>query len=532
MRPPRAKYFNTTGPCGPQHHYLLPPTQRLPQARELIEMDRYFVLHAPRRTGKTTVLDALASGLTAEGDIAALSFSCERAKSAGDDVEWAESLLLDSLREAADLSSWPEELLPPDPWPQVTPGSRFGAALREWCRRCPRRVVLFLDEIDALQGNSLVSILSQLRDGHNRRSKGYPFPASMVLCGLRDLRDYKVASGGELGRSNPASPFNIVTESLRLGDFTADEIAELYDQHTQATGQEFTKDAVDRVFELTQGQPWLVNALAFEIILQIGETATITTGQVEDAKERLIRKRATHLDSLVARLREPRVERVIEPILAGTWPDTDSSFDDDVSYVHDLGLIRATRELEIANPIYREVLLRILGQRTERFVQADPHSFVLPDGRFDLPRLLREFVVFWREHGEVLICQEGYHEAACQIILMAFLHRLVNGGGQCDREYAAGTKRLDVLVRWPYTSPEGERLVQREAMELKVWRAGETDPTPDGLAQLDRYLDRLTLHTGALVVFDRRPEALPWKERGGFEQAATPSGRQVTVLRV
>ncbi|MGN9787875.1 hypothetical protein ACTMTF_41080, partial [Nonomuraea sp. ZG12] len=144
---------------------------------------------------------------------------------------------------------------------------------------------------------------------------------------------------------------------------------------------------------------------------------------------------------------------------------------------------------------------------------------------------LEEFVVFWREHGEVLIQQEGYHEAACQIILMAFLHRLVNGGGHLDREYAAGTKRLDVLIRWPYTGPDGERLMQREAMELKVWRAGRDDPLPDGLAQLDGYLDRLSLTTGVLVVFDRRPEAPPWKERGGFEQTTTPSGRQITVLR-
>jgi hypothetical protein len=510
---------------------MLPPAPRLPEARTLIDMDRYFVLHAPRQTGKTTILDALASGLTAEGDAAALMFSCERAKSAGDDYGAAESLLLDSLREAAELSGWPKKLLPPDSWPQVTPGSRFGAALSAWCRRSPRRVVLFLDEADALQGNSLVSILSQLRDGHNKRSKGYPFPASLVLCGLRDLRDYKVASGGDPGRSNPASPFNIIAESLRLGDFTTDEIAELYDQHAQATGQEFTKDAVERAFELTQGQPWLVNALAHEITFKMGVTGTIATGQVEEAKERLIRARATHLDSLAARLHEPRVKRVIEPIVAGTYPGTDAAFDDDASYVHDLGLIRGTRDMEIANPIYREVLLRVLGDRTERFVKADPYSFVLPDGRFDLPRLLQEFVVFWREHGEVLIRQEGYHEAACQIILMAFLHRLVNGGGHLDREYAAGTKRLDVLVRWPYTSPEGERLTQREAMELKVWRARENDPKPDGLTQLDGYLDRLSLSTGVLVIFDRRPEALPWKERGGFEQATTPSGRQVTVLR-
>ncbi|WP_222107363.1 ATP-binding protein [[Actinomadura] parvosata] len=531
MRAPGARYFNTTGPCDRKQHYMLSPTQRLPEARVLIEMDRYFVLHAPRQTGKTTALGTLASELTAEGDVAALMFSCERAKSAGDDYAAAEEILLKSLRQAAGRSQWPAELLPPDPWPEAPAGTRFSSALSEWCQRSPRRVVLFLDEIDALRGNSMVSILSQLRDGRNARPFGLPFPASVVLCGLRDLRDYKVASGSASEGSNPASPFNIVAESLRLGDFTADEIAELYGQHTEATGQDFTKDAVERVFELTQGQPWLVNALAHEITFNMKVTGTITVGQVEEAEERLIRARATHLDSLMERLHEPRVKRVLEPVLAGTFPDIDFTFSDDLCYARDLGLIKEKPPLEVANPIYREVILRVLGAASENYVTVSPRSLVLPDGRFDLPRLLEEFVVFWREHGEVLIRQEGYHEAACQIILMAFLHRLVNGGGQLDREYAAGTKRLDVLVRWPYTGPDGDRQVQREAMELKVWRPGAEDPEPEGLAQLDRYLDRLTLPTGVLVIFDRRPEAPVWKDRGSFGQATTPSGRQVTVLR-
>ncbi|WP_326627199.1 ATP-binding protein [Nonomuraea fuscirosea] len=531
MRPPRAKYFNTTGPCDPRLHYMLPPTPRLPQARELIEMDRYFVLHAPRQTGKTTMLRTLAADLTAEGDIAALTFSCERAGTTGDDIGAAETILLQSMRRATEVLEWPKELLPPDPWPQFPVRTQFGEAVSAWSRRCPRRLVLLIDEIDALQGNSLVSILNQLRDGHNIRPDGYPFPASVVLCGLRDLRDYKIASGGAADRYNAASPFNILRKSLRLGDFTADQIAELYDQHTQTAGQEFTKDAVDRVYELTQGQPWLVNALADEIITEMRVTDTITVESVDIAKERLIRARATHLDSLAARLYEPRVKRVIEPIVAG-GPYIDRHNTKDLAYARDLGLITQTPPPQVANPIYREVILRVLGDLTEQNINADPRSFVLPDGRFDLPRLLREFVVFWREHGEVLIQQEGYHEAACQIILMAFLHRLVNGGGQLDREYAAGTKRLDVLVRWPYSGPDGERLMQREAMELKVWRPGAEDPEPEGLAQLDRYLDRLTLTTGVLVIFDRRPEALPWRERGDFDQATTPSGRQVTVLRV
>ncbi|MEV0823378.1 ATP-binding protein [Nonomuraea rubra] len=494
-------------------------------------MDRYVMLRAPRQTGKTTTMRALASELTASGEYAALKFSCERTTAMGDDYAAAEEILLHSFREAAECSGWPEELLPPDPWPQVTSGSRFGAALSEWCRRCPRRVVLFLDEIDALQGDSLINILSQLRDGRNAGSEGRPFPASVVLCGLRDLRDYEIA-GGRAGRSNPASPFNIITDSLRLGDFTADQIGELYDQHTEATGQEFTKDAVDRVFELTQGQPWLVNALADEITFKMGVTGVITEGQVEDAKERLIQARPVHLDSLAARLHEPRVERVIEPILTGDRPFADHALSDDLSYVRDLGLVAQNPPLEVANPIYGELILRKLSFATGLRVMADPHCFVMPDGRFDLPCLLEEFVVFWRELGEALTQRKSYREAACEISLMAFLHRLVNGGGYLDREYAAGAKRLDVLVRWPYPGPDGKRLMQREAMELKVWRAKAGDPTSEGLTQLDDYLDRLTLTTGALVIFDRRPEAPPWNERGVFEQATTPSGRLVTVLRV
>ncbi|MEU7837983.1 ATP-binding protein [Nonomuraea sp. NPDC049129] len=358
MRPPRAKFFNTTGPCDPRRHYMLPPVPRLPEARALIEMDRYFVLHAPRQTGKTTMLRTLASDLTAEGDIAALSLSCERAKIFSDDIAATETILLDSLRRAADLSGWPKELLPLDPWPQVAPGGRFSAALSEWCRRSPRRMVLILDEIDALQGSSMVSILSQLRDGHHARNEGRPFPSSVVLCGLRNVPDYKVTPGGNRDWSNPAGPFAIITESLRMGDFTNDQIAELYDQHTQATGQEFTKEAVGRVFELTQGQPWLVNALAYEITFEMGVSGTITTAQVDEAKERLIQERPVHLDALRARLYEPRVERVIRSIMEGTPPGTDTSSDDDVSYVRNLGLIRETGAPEIANPIYREFLLR------------------------------------------------------------------------------------------------------------------------------------------------------------------------------
>jgi hypothetical protein len=391
-------------------------------------------------------------------------------------------------------------------------------------------LVLFFDEIDALRGQSLISVLRQLRDGFNDRPEG--FPSSVVLCGLRDVRDYKAASGGDPSRLGTASPFNIKLKSLRIGDFTPDEVAELYAQHTADTGQEFTRDAAARAVELTAGQPWLVNAMAREIVEEIGvpPAEPITVEHVEQAKERLILARATHLDSLAAKLAESRVRQVIEPVLAGTLDQFDP-YNDDIQYVADLGLIAPKAPLRIANPIYREVVVRVLAANVEYKVIADPRSFIRDDGRLDVGLLLHEFAAFWREHADVLTSGIVYHEVAPQLVLMGYLQRVVNGGGYVDREYGTGRGRIDLLIRWPYQTPTGKRAVQRQALELKVWRERGPDPLPQGLAQLDGYLDRLSLDTGVLIIFDRRPDAAPITERTTFEHTTSPSGRPITVLR-
>jgi hypothetical protein len=307
----------------------------------------------------------------------------------------------------------------------------------------------------------------------------------------------------------------------------------LYGQHTAETGQAFTGEAIHRAFELTAGQPWLANALAREVVEEMGVAppVPITPDHLEEAKERLILARATHLDSLVARLNEPRVRRVLEPVIAGALVG-DPAYDDDVSYVRDLGLIARTDPVRIANPIYKEVIVRVLSSSVEGNVTAEPRSFILPDGRLDLHRLLSEFRDFWMEHGEVLVAGLAYPEAAPQLVLMAFLQRVVNGGGYIDREYGVGRGRIDLLVKWPYRLPDGKRAWQREALELKVRAAGRPDPLARGLEQLDGYLARLGLDTGVLALFDRRPDAPPIEERTVFETAVAPSGRAVTVLRL
>ncbi|HEY2291661.1 MAG TPA: ATP-binding protein [Thermoanaerobaculia bacterium] len=522
--------FNTTGPCDPALHYMVPPLERLPEARTAVERGDYFVVHAPRQSGKTTTLRALARALTAEGTVAALHFSCETGEPAGDDYENAQQAILASLQGQARIQL-PQELGPPEPWPPAPPLSLLSAALVEWARACPRQLALFFDEIDALRGESLRAVLRQIRSGFPDRPQAFPW--SVALCGLRDVRDYRAASGADSGRLGTSSPFNIKVSSPRLLDFTAAEVRALYAQHTAETAQPFTEEALNRLFELGQGQPWLTNALGREIVEVLGVPLSepITREHVEQAREQLILARATHLDSLVARLREPRVRRVLEPVLAGEVIVSDT-YDDDVSYVRDLGLIAPDNPVRIANPIYREVIVRVLASAVEGNVQADPRSFVDPEGRLDLRRILAEFATFWHEHGEVLAAGMPYHEVAPQLVLMAYLQRIVNGGGQIDREYGVGRGRIDLCIRWPYRAPDGSRAVQRQGIELKVWTAGKPDPLARGLEQLEGYLEQLGLDHGVLAIFDRRPEALPIEERTRFEDVRTPGrGYAVTVLR-
>jgi hypothetical protein len=248
----------------------------------------------------------------------------------------------------------------------------------------------------------------------------------------------------------------------------------------------------------------------------------ITPAIITQAKDVLIQRQDTHLDSLAERLREPRVRAIIEPMLAGLALGNIPP--DDLRFVQDLGLVRPDPEggLVMANPIYQEVLPRVLMATAIASLPRIAPTWLTLEGRLDAPRLLEAFVAFWRQHGEPLLGTAPYAEIAPHIVLMAFLHRVANGGGTIEREYAIGRDRMDICLRY------GPDVL---GMELKVWRDRRADPLEAGLAQLDGYLARLDLSTGWLVLFDQRNHRPPIAERTTTSVAMTPSGRQVTVIR-
>jgi hypothetical protein len=521
------RYFNTTGPCFPDQHYMIDPLSRLPGADLHIERGKYFVVHAPRQSGKTTTLLALTRLLTQQGQYTALYSSCQPAS----DIKDLDQAIQTVVHRIA-LNA--EKYLPPElrpPAPTGGPGAlALLAFLEAWSLASVRPIVLLLDEVDSMEGTPLSSLLHQLRDGYHQ-ARPQHFPWSIILCGMRDVRDYRLIPGPlgtEATRGGTGSPFNISVASIRIGEFDETDVGEIFDQYTAENGQVIAPEARARVFRYTQGQPWLTNALGRELTEQMGiplDTA-ITAEHVDLAKERLIQARAMHLDSLVKRLTETRIRRVIEPIVTGAPADFDPVFEDDVAYAIDLGLIARDRTLRIANPIYQEVIVRVLTTGFERRVTAEPRRFVRPDGRLDWKLLLNEFIDFWKENGEILTEGQTYHEAAPHLVLMAFLQRVVNGGGQITREAAAGKRALDLLVTWPLKG----QAPQREAIEIKVRTERSGDVLDKGLVQLDGYLDRLGLSEGTLVIFDRRADAAPIDERTRIETATSPKGRTITVV--
>ena len=533
------RFFNTAGPVVPEMHYCVPPLGRLDadELMLLIRQWKYFVLHAPRQTGKTSALLALRDELNAGGEFRCVYVNVEGGQSAREDVGAGLRAILSALARAA------RETLDDRFIAEIRLGILDASgphdALREtlarWATSDAKPIVLMIDEIDALIGDTLLAVLRQLRAGYPDRPRR--FPQSVVLCGVRDVRDYRIRSSTENAIVAGGSAFNVRAKSLRLGDFSAQDIESLLAQHTRETGQAFTSEARAAIRELTRGQPWLVNALAYEACFDNragrDRSRAITGDAIQDAREELILRRETHLDQLADKLREERVRRVVEPLLSGAEA-AGAIAPDDLEYVRDLGLITRSGSVAIANPIYREVIPRDLTYTTQEMsIHHDPAWYVDGDGALRVGELLAAFQAFFREHSEHWVERFQYKEAGPQLLLQAFLQRIVNGGGRIEREYGLGRMRTDLLLVWPpggagAQAQAGERRETRKVViECKVLHRGLERTLREGLEQTRAYMDRSGAAEGHLVVFDRT-EGRSWDEKI-FRRDEAEGGAPVTV---
>ncbi|MBU1380487.1 ATP-binding protein, partial [Myxococcota bacterium] len=436
------KFFNTAGPVNMPDHYKIDPLTRfdLDDILMLIAQKKYFILHAPRQTGKTSSLLALRDYLNKKNEYYAVYTNVEVGQTTRNDVDEAIFAIIGRISsDFGDKSDWKRFIDGRSAHEALTEYLKFLAEIS------PKPVVLMIDEIDALVGDSLISVLRQIRAGYDKRPGS--FPQSIILCGVRDIQDYRIHTSGKEVITG-GSAFNIKAKSLRLGNFSRAEVEELLLQHTVETGQKFEEGVFDYVFDQTDGQPWLVNAIAYEATWEIranrDRSVLITAEMMEEARNNLVISRATHLDQLAFRLTEDRVKKVILPMINNE--ESIAADEDDRQYCIDLGLLKKTPHgLEISNPIYREIIPRELTtSRQEYFLSYFKPDWIRDDGSLDSDLLVRMFVTFWRENSKIWASDiSGYEEAAPHLVFQAFLQRVANGNGTVYREYGLNRGRTD-----------------------------------------------------------------------------------------
>jgi hypothetical protein len=526
---------------------MIPAAPRLPDVSDMVDGEFYFVLHAPRQSGKTTCLKALTKQINSEGKYYAINCSLITLRDISDSEIAMKSIIgrINKGIENSDAAEIRKLAYKFDNRPSMSYHvSMVQNLLNGLCLALDRELVVFFDEADCLLEGPLIMFLGQIRDGYLDRfdSPASRFPRSMALVGMRDIRDYLTKVRPDGMSTGPASPFNVKLESLTLADFTMDEIRSLYFQHTAETGQVFEPSAVERAWYWTEGQPWLVNALANNVIVKQFRndySKVISGNDIDIAVRNLILRNDTHFDSLMERLREPRVRRVIEPVITGADYLPDDVPTDDIRYVLDLGLLKSdgykVDSIRSSNPVYRELIARAMSRNLQRKVPPELANRWMDGTRLDMDGLLRAFQVYWRENSEVndqtdaeknekerlltkrvvssldfidiadkyrvqeevvkIIMEKlsGFgREDFPHIVLYAFLQRVLNGGADfIQREYGLGRSFVDICVSYKDI---------RYPVELKVKGVKSRE---DSILQVLGYMDKCGSSVGWLVVFDR-----------------------------
>jgi hypothetical protein len=489
----KRKRFNIAGNCIESENYMIPTKQRIREVYDLVEEGSYFTIYSSRQSGKTTAVKDLVNSINKKKELYAIYCSLEVAQGISD-LDQAINSILNTIKLSFIFSGIFDNKAFDDIDEINDSSNLILYSLSKISAKLDKKLVLIFDEADCLEYNVLISFLRQIRSGYINRDQ-FPFVYSIGLVGMRKLKDYKADIRPNSDSAGTSSPFNIAAGHYTLANFTLSQIAELYNQHSIETGQIFEQKAIEKAFFYSQGHPWLVNAIAKEAVEKIHKlnyNKYITEEDIVKAANNLILRRDTHFDSLLERLKEKRVKSIIEKLIIGDY--ISDYISDDFQFCMDLGILKNQKGvISPANPMYQEIILRELSFNDQNKLSANLINKWISNNSIDMNSLLKEFQNFWRENSEIWVEKYQYKEAAPHLILQAFLQRVVNGGAKISREYATGTKRLDLCIEFAN---------KKYPIELKLLYSEKTKQ--EGIYQLSEYMDKMNEKTGWLVIFDRK----------------------------
>jgi AAA+ ATPase superfamily predicted ATPase len=517
-------FFNTAGPVNTNDHYCINPLMRfdIKEIMRLIEQKKYFVLYAPRHSGKTSCLIALANHLNKRGKYNCLYLNIESVYTSNSDLKTSMKGILSELSSRARdyLGDTFPEKIATKVLEDKGPNLALNELLTLWTKASTKPIVLFFDEIDSIGGELLESLLRQIRSGYDKRPKF--FPHSIILCGIEDLR-YKKITETEEGVITGGSVFNIEAKSLRLQNFNVDEVRALLHPYSKEAGIAIKEEVYQKLWDITNGLPWIVNALAYEICFEMiprkKDIQAIKVQHVEEAAENLIQRREIHLKNLVDKLNEDRIRKIITAMLLGSDFPKDVS-EEDLRYIYYLGLINLKAgEVDIANEIYREVIPRALIYPTQMLIRYNLSWYMEKDGSLNIRKILRLFQVFFKKHYDQWVRRFSYKEAGASLLLQAFLQRIIDGGGKIERKYGLGRGYTTLIIKWPYKDE-----IQKAVIDIHYLTRGFKELAKDSMETMVETLKTMSINNGHLIIFNPNPDDF-WEQK----VSTTKAGKGLVV---
>jgi hypothetical protein len=492
-----ARIFENSGTVNPEGAYYVQlenvTNTRRQDIKTMVDQGRYFSMFAPRQSGKTTFTEELCGQLQRDPTYVAVLLSFQEYKN------------LDKQEFYSEIEKYLYAQL-------ITRLEQVNCerteAVRQFLNRLHltnnvsfkslfeglngilqfKKVVVFIDEFDGIPPIELESFLTTLRELYQKHKKiTHKALYSIGLIGIRNIT--KLVVGG-------VSPFNIA-DHVVIPPFSLKNVQDLYAQYTEETHQPFTQAAVNKVYEETSGQPWLVNRLGTILTVDVkpGTVAPIDEKDVNKAIQLLLNEKNDHFDNLYEKARlykETFVEIVFDHV--EYYPD-----DEDQSWLEQYGLIKnKDGHTVVANNIYKTRYIKTFFNEAKALHEVSLPEYTLPGNRLDIERILVNFNQYIAQIGVRAFYQGNKpYEKTGQFLLTAWLYPFIKSGeGELRYEVVSGLGRMDILLTY-----RGQRYI----IETKVNRYDLAVVLEEGIKQVaGKYLASEGAAAGYLVIFDTR----------------------------
>ena len=488
------RYFNITGCCNPQEHYMVNLDSRLAQIKDMVDKGQYFCINRGRQYGKTTLLDALQSYLRNDYTVISMDFQAQMSVATFESEETFSKAFIDAFVETAMFSD--ETALMEIAKRELTSVTNLVELFRKLsvvCKLNDKKIVLMIDEVDSASNNQVfLDFLSQLRGYYLIRNKRPTFQ-SVILAGVHDIRNLRQKIRPDAEHKHN-SPWNIASAFEIDMSFNVHDIAGMLTEYENDhhTGMDIQKLS-QLIYDYTSGYPVLVSM----ICKCMDKSGSWDDPSFENAVKYLVKEKNPLIESLINKLEDDQqLCNLLYRLLFQGEKYLFSAYDATIQSAVMYGFVKNQDGcIVIANRIFETVIydwfISSISTDSPIFSEGfkDKNQFI-QDGQLNMEKILEKFILHFNDiYGSQ---PDKFKEEDGRKLFLLYLRPIINGTGNYYIEaQTRDQKRTDVIVDY---------LGKQYIVELKIWRGEEYNT--EGEKQIAEYLDYYHLDKGYLLSFN------------------------------